>query len=197
MKPIAPHASRRLSRRALLGALAGGSGVGLLVRRRAEARLRPPGAQLGSEFDARCIRCFRCAEVCPPKAIRFDALLDPRGAYTPYIDPQTSACTLCMQCTGVCPTGALLPIDPAPEVVFDAVKMGRPVLDRRSCITWNRSGNCRLCYYACPYADRAVSLTGIVQGPIFDPAQCVGCGLCAEACPSQAKAIRIEPLEGT
>jgi NAD-dependent dihydropyrimidine dehydrogenase PreA subunit len=39
-----------------------------------------------------------------------------------------------------------------------------------------------------------VALVGPQQAPHFTPEQCVGCGLCEEACPEQARAIRIIPL---
>jgi Pyruvate/2-oxoacid:ferredoxin oxidoreductase delta subunit len=67
------------------------------------------------------------------------------------------------------------------------------VLERRACIPWRGEGVCRLCYYVCPYPDSAVALVGPQQGPLFSPEHCVGCGLCEEACPEQARAIRIVP----
>jgi ferredoxin len=145
-----------------------------------EARIRPPGALAPGEFERACIGCYRCAEVCPPRAIRFEGAL-------PVIDTRERACTLCMKCPDVCPTGALVPVPAA------AVRMGTPVLDRKACLPWTGQGICRLCHQVCPYPDRAVELVGQEAAPLFHPDACVGCGLCEEACPDLARAIRIEP----
>ena len=183
-----------MNRRGLLSAAlaaCAGVAIGLRARKRRTHFLRPPTAD-SAAFEARCIRCFRCAEVCPPKAIRLDSSL----ALTidlPYIEAAERGCTLCMKCTEACPTGALTPTAPDSRIVHQSIKMGVPVLARDRCISWRGVGVCRLCYYVCPYPDTAVALVGPQQAPLFDPAQCVGCGLCEEACPSIARAIRILP----
>lgn len=186
-----------MNRRGLLGA-AGAVAAAALLPRRARASspaLRPPGALPPGEFEQACIGCFRCAEVCPPKAIRFPALLS-LAAVEPFIDARDRACILCMRCTEVCPTGALLPVPASSEAVARQVRMGTPVLERRDCLPWNGRGVCRLCFYVCPYAGRAVELVGPRQAPLFHAEACVGCGLCEEACPGEARAIRIRPPEG-
>ncbi|MBK7857833.1 MAG: 4Fe-4S dicluster domain-containing protein [Archangiaceae bacterium] len=176
-----------MRRRAVVLGLGATAATGLLARRaEARARIRPPGALPAGAFEQTCIGCQRCAEVCPPKAIRFTASFAADGA-TPYLDTRDTACTLCMKCPQVCPTGALVPL------AAEDVRMGEPVLDRSRCLPWNGSGNCRLCYYVCPYPDRAVELVGAHSGPLFHPEACVGCGLCEEACPDLATAIRIVP----
>jgi NAD-dependent dihydropyrimidine dehydrogenase PreA subunit len=38
-----------------------------------------------------------------------------------------------------------------------------------------------------------VELVGPRMAPLFHPEACVGCGLCEEACPEEAQAIRIRP----
>jgi ferredoxin len=101
-----------------------------------------------------------------------------------------------MRCTQVCPSGALTAIDPDPQVVHATVRMGRPHLDRSTCIAWSESGECRVCYYVCPYGGTAVRLEGLPLGPVFDDDSCVGCGLCEEACPEVARAVRIIPRDG-
>jgi ferredoxin-type protein NapG/ferredoxin-type protein NapH len=167
-----------MKRRELLVAL--GATSLLSPRAVGQSRLRPPGALAPGDFEHACIGCTRCAEVCPPRAIRLE-----RGL--PYVEPRESACTLCMKCPPVCPTGALLPL------TAERVRMGTPALDRRRCLPWSGAGTCRLCYYVCPYPDRAVELVGAQAGPLFHPDACVGCGLCEEACPDTAAAIHIVP----
>ena len=185
-----------MTRRELLAAAGGllALAAGFWPRRAAAARLRPPGALPPGAFERACIRCFRCAEVCPPRAIRFDSALDPRASDTPWIDAADRACILCMKCTDVCPTGALLPIPPDRATVHARVHMGTPVLYTTRCIPWSGRGVCRLCYYACPFPDDAIKLAGARQRPVFRATACVGCGLCEEACPSDVRAIHIAPL---
>ena len=189
-RPPDPVVSRRS---ALVGLVVLGGGL-LGLHDRPAARLRPPGAALGDDFARRCIRCLRCAAVCPVKAIRFDSSLALGGSDTPYVETRERACILCMKCTEACPTGALTPIAPDLQVVGSAVRMGRPELDRDRCLAWQGSGECRSCYYVCPYAGSAVRLEGSMLAPVFDPQVCVGCGLCEEACPQRARAIRIRPV---
>jgi MauM/NapG family ferredoxin protein len=181
---------------AAFGALVGRVGrIGLgLGTARAATRLRPPGAEDGAAFLARCIRCFRCAEVCPPQAIRFESTgAPPQLSDTPFLEVRKRACILCMRCTEACPTGALQRIPAEHPAIARSVKMGRPVIDRQRCLAWNGQGVCRLCYYVCPYADRAIWLSGPRQAPIARADACVGCGLCEEACPDAARAIRVLP----
>lgn len=186
-----------MKRRGLLAAVVAGAGAALATRRVRAApspeRLRPPGALPEADFQRACIRCFRCAEVCPTKAIRFDSVLDLGATDTPFLDARQAACVLCMRCTQVCPTEALVPIAPEPEAISRAVKMGTPVLERSRCLAWTGQGVCRLCYYVCPYPERAVEVVGPQQAPLFHPEACVGCGLCEEACPERARAIHIVP----
>jgi ferredoxin len=184
-------------RRALIGALAAAALLAAAPKRaRAQAsRIRPPGALPPGAFEQACIGCFRCAEVCPTACIRFPGTLSLDQA-TPFIDTGDRACVLCMKCTQVCPTDALTPLRADADVIFSAVRMGTPVLNQKTCLPWSGEGVCRLCYQVCPYPDRAVELVGPRKAPLFHAEACVGCGLCEEACPEEAQAIRIVPLEG-
>ncbi len=47
-----------------------------------------------------------------------------------------------------------------------------------------------MCYYACPFPDKALRLKGNAQ-PVIDPKQCVGCGNCERACIHLPQAVRV------
>ncbi len=184
-----------MNRRAIIGAVAAAL-VLTAAPRRARAgtrRIRPPGALPPGAFEQTCIGCFRCAEVCPTRCVQFPTTLSLEQAL-PFVDTAASACVLCMKCTQVCPTHALTPIAPVASIVATQVRMGTPVLERSKCLPWNGRGVCRLCYQVCPYPEAAVVLVGPQKAPMFQAKDCVGCGLCEEACPSEARAIHIEPL---
>jgi ferredoxin-type protein NapG len=188
-----------MKRRGILAALAAAAtgALGLPAHAARKAwQVRPPGALSGAQFEARCIRCIRCAEVCPPKAIRFESRWPTLGSDLPFLVLQERACILCMRCTQVCPTGALEPIAADLGAVGAQVRMGEPVLERSKCLPWTGEGICRLCFYVCPFPNEAVVLVGPQQAPLFEPSHCVGCGLCEEACPTSARAVRIRPRGG-
>ena len=153
--------------------------------------LRPPGAVPEEIFPAKCIRCGRCAEVCPYKSIR---PLDARSgvfAGTPMIDVTEIPCWLCMKCVEVCPTGTLR------RVKQKEVRMGVAVIDKHACMTWKGEGLlCRTCYNVCPFKETAIKLDEL--RPVVVSDACVGCGLCAHGCPvtldNGKKAINIEPI---
>ncbi len=155
--------------------------------------LRPPGALPEEEFLQRCIRCARCAQVCPNTAIRLKGFGSGlKHLNTPYLRPRDQACMLCMKCTQVCPTGALRPISVADETVRAEVRMGRAVVDKSMCYSYQKR-TCGVCIRACPFPGVAMK-TGLYEQPIVTDA-CVGCGLCERACIHIPQAIRIVPVE--
>ncbi|MBS2028868.1 MAG: 4Fe-4S dicluster domain-containing protein [Deltaproteobacteria bacterium] len=179
-----------------LGALAATMTAALVAKRaHAEPRLRPPGALDGDAFAAACIRCFRCAEVCPVQAIHFESG-SPRLAETPFLNARERGCVLCMACGSACPTGALRPIPFDRVVIQREAQMGVAFVTEKKCIAWQQSGVCRACYYVCPYQDEAITLRGPMQAPHVEPDKCCGCGLCEEACPEHASAIHVTPRSG-
>jgi ferredoxin len=186
-----------MKRRGLIGALAAAIALAAVPKRARDStpRLRPPGALPPGAFEQTCIGCVRCAEVCPTACISFSSPLSMEQAL-PFIEPATKACVLCMKCTQVCPTDALVPLKLDRDVIAREVKMGRPVLERSRCLSWNGDGVCRLCFHVCPSHEQAITLTGPRASPVFHADACVGCGLCEEACPTLAHAIRIEAPRG-
>ncbi len=149
-------------------------------------KLRPPGAVPEDIFAGKCVRCGRCAEVCPYHCIE---MLDIRhGLYagTPIIYVDKIPCYLCMECTKVCPTGTLRLI---PQ---EETRMGLAVVDKHRCVTWKGEAICRSCYNACPFKDKAIKLDRL--RPVVNKDYCAGCGLCTAACPTTPKAINIEPI---
>ncbi len=171
---------------AAVGTALGGCGVGA----RPTDSLRPPGALPEESFASSCIRCGRCGVVCPVIAIRFIDTLGPDGG-TPYIVPTERACILCMKCTAACPTGALVPLAAEREVQA-RVTMGTARIGMNRCWAYRERDICRACWYACPFPDLAIRLDEMLR-PSVDPEHCVGCGLCAEACPTEAGAMMVRP----
>ncbi len=184
-------------RRALaLGLTAVGSAVaGYVLRGSREAEavpLRPPGAIAEKDFLAACIRCFQCGSVCPNQCIQFEGMgggID--RAFTPIIRAREQACILCMKCTEACPTEALTPIASDPESILENVSMGVAKVDEGLCYSYN-GRICGVCYYACPFQDKAITL-GANATPKIDEDVCVGCGNCERACIHLPQAVRVEP----
>jgi MauM/NapG family ferredoxin protein len=152
--------------------------------------LRPPGAVTEEHFAGTCIRCGRCVEVCPYLCIEPLDIRNGVNAGTPIIRVETIPCYLCMKCVDVCPTGALQ------RVSQKETRMGMAVIDRHSCLSWDKKILCRTCYSVCPFMDKAMHLEDFK--PVVDEEHCTGCGICTHACPvtreQGGKAINIEPV---
>mgnify|MGYP003620372084 FL=1 len=68
--------------------------------------LRPPGAGDEEAFLRKCVRCGKCATVCPYGSIELAGGFG-RVRRTPQVRPSRKPCYLCMKCPPVCPSGAL------------------------------------------------------------------------------------------
>jgi MauM/NapG family ferredoxin protein len=193
-------------------ALGAACGVGALLFQgeghgRETAGLRPPGALDEEEFLSRCIRCFRCGDACPNRAIvalneetgrDFSRSPGPAEAGTPVIFPRRQACMLCqgvpgeeLLCTAACPSGALEVVRKDAPDIQAKVRMGVAELDPNICYSWN-GASCGVCARACPFEGLALKL-GLFERPTIDPDACVGCGLCERACIRYPQAITVGP----
>lgn len=172
----------RLSRRTFLALAAEGASVlalGAFIRllARKDSFLRPPGAATKEEFLSLCIKCQRCAQVCPTGTIMPVLLTEsPASVGTPKLNFGLGYCSLCMRCIEACPTGALEPIQ------GEAARLGVAKVDQGRCIAWTWSG-CTQCQQVCPLD--AITLDSN-RRPTVDANKCNGCGLCEYVCPSSA-----------
>ncbi len=170
----------------------GGAAISAVYLRPAQAKgfyLRPPGAITEQRFLAACVRCGKCAQVCPYRSIKLAGGEAGVGIGTPYIEPRENPCYLCpdLPCVKACPSGAL---DRQLREV-EKVRMGTAVIiDREGCLSI-RGLRCEVCYRQCPLIDKAITLetrhntrTGehTIMEPVIHKDKCVGCGICEKVC---------------
>ncbi len=164
---------------------AGGGAAGLLRRLAGAGAIRPPGARPEEAFAGLCIRCGRCAEVCPYRALRPGGFALGLDAGTPVVSPREAPCWLCMRCPPACPTGALEPIRD-----LRRVRMGLAEVDRERCFAF-QGIVCRTCLDACPLQGEAIRQDDELRPVVTD--RCAGCGLCEHRCPAPGSAIVVVP----
>jgi ferredoxin-type protein NapG len=205
-------ASAKISRRTLIVGMTGAAvllGFGAVSKyalANEKQTLRPPGGQDDEHLIATCIRCDRCRQICPMKAIESagveDGVLNIRTpkmnfrtspiqrtlGTNEYKDATTGYCNFCdpellggqtKKCIACCPTGALKDFDETSQSI------GLAKIDPVYCINYPQMGQtptgCRLCVDACPYEaivmDDEQHLEVIAQ-------RCNGCGKCEQVCPS-------------
>lgn len=162
-----------------------------------ESLIRPPGALMERDFQARCIRCGLCMKACPTNTLQpvwFEAGLD--GLFSPKVLPRRGPCDpMCNVCGHVCPTGAIRALS-LEEKMW--ARIGTSYVIPYKCLAWEWKRECLVCYEVCPYA--AIELKRVegigVPVPYVVPHKCSGCGACEYHCPVQARsAIVVEPME--
>lgn len=172
--------------------------------RRAEARdflLRPPGALDEKLFLGACVKCGKCAQACPYKAIRVAGAEMGFSLGTPYIVAREEPCQLCpdLPCARACPSGAL---DKRLDDI-EKVRMGTAVIvDRENCLSI-RGLRCEVCYRNCPLIDKAITIeprhnnrTGMhtIMEPVVHRDKCVGCGICEKSCVREKSVIVVQKM---
>jgi ferredoxin-type protein NapG len=148
--------------------------------------LRPPGAQEEGHFQASCIRCGKCSQVCPYRSIKIASILDGLSMMgTPYIKAREIPCYVCMKCPPVCPSGALN----RKLIQKQDIRMGTAVINKNTCLPWQGT-LCRSCYENCPIFDEAIVMNNELR-PVIDEKKCIGCGICENVCPVEQAAIMV------
>jgi ferredoxin-type protein NapG len=150
--------------------------------------LRPPGALPEEEFLRRCTSCGECVKACPVSAIRLVSSPDPLQDRKPAIEARVQACVVCddIACTKVCPSGALQTLS------REEIRMGTAVLRRDSCLR-SRGEDCQICVDKCPLGARAIEIPHAGAEVVVHAGGCVGCGVCEMYCPTEPRAIVVEP----
>jgi MauM/NapG family ferredoxin protein len=152
--------------------------------------LRPPGAGSREEFVRRCIKCSKCAQVCPHDSIVMGGLDTGVHFGTPMVIPRDTPCYLCMECPPVCPSGAL-DNDLADK---RSVRMGLAVLDEDRCLAY-AGVICRACFQQCPIYREAITMREEMY-PVVHPEACTGCGVCEHVCIADPAAITVRSAAG-
>lgn len=121
------------------------------------------------ECDYGCLGFGSCVSACP-----FDAIHVEKGVAV--VDRKK--CVGCGQCAAACPKGLieLIPIDKAVAVRCSNHDKGADV--KKACAVGCLG--CKLCTRQCE--NEAIVVEGNLAHIIYD--QCIGCGKCAEKCPS-------------
>lgn len=140
--------------------------------------LRPPGAVAENDFQRQCVRCGKCATVCPHGSIRLHSGLGTQRG-TPFIDPAVAPCKLCMKCQPVCPTNAL-----DKSVDINTARIGQAYILKSRCHNHTTGIMCSTCYDRCPLRGTAIIMEYGITPAITDA--CAGCGVCLYVCPVHA-----------
>ena len=156
----------------------------------AEAKVRPPGGQDEDHLISACIRCERCVEACPNRALKPAHLEDGiLGVRTPTVNYDEGWCNFCAEanggvpkCVEACPTQALR-LDAGATATTTFV--GKASINKNWCLSYSKYNGCRFCYDACPY--EAMTLDEYKR-PVVIVDKCTGCGACQNVCVSLKEA---------
>ncbi len=155
------------------------------VARHFPPQRRPPGAKPEIVFRALCSACGECAKACPHDAIF--TFNEEAGANvgTPVMIPDRNPCLMCedLPCISACGEGALEALS---AVSTGTIGIGSVEVVETLCLA-KAGPDCGACANLCPGSVDAVSFVNRV--PIVDQDECVGCGLCIQACPVTPPAI--------
>lgn len=152
--------------------------------------IRPPYALEELEFLLSCTRCGDCVAACPHQVIfPLESRLGAKVVNTPALDLLNKACHLCEDwpCVQACEPQALK----FPEVEEDD-ELPLPLLaeakiNTSTCLPYS-GPECGACQGSCP-VDGA--LVWDMEKPSISSQDCVGCGLCREACIVEPKAVQL------
>lgn len=166
--------------------------------------VRPPGVADEALLRSLCVRCNRCADVCPTAGVSPAnlGLLDTGtpelsgycAVYLELVDPYlikntafkegSREGTPCLRCIDACPTGALHPLS------VEEVRLGTAHINEATCLAWQTPGTCLRCEDICVFD--AVRVQD--RRPFLSAADCTGCAQCTYICPVAPKAIVVRPL---
>jgi ferredoxin-type protein NapG len=164
------------------------------VERHFPAERRPPGARPEMWFRALCTGCGECDKACPHQAIFTFNEEAGANAGTPVMIPDRTPCHMCsdLPCVSACREGALIALADGSQGGQRVAPIGTVEVDSSRCIA--AAGlDCGACKGLCPGDLEALVFDSGV--PEVDAGECLGCGLCIEACPTNPPAIRLLPLQ--
>ncbi len=158
---------------------------------------RPPFALEEVEFLLNCTRCNACVDSCPHQAIRScnntnNILLKD----TPIMDLENTSCQVCADwpCVIACPTLAISNLNSLIKNEISGKYYPRLALveiDTDRCLPY-LGPECGACEGSCPID---MALYFAKERPIIDSKQCIGCGLCRQACVLDPSAINLTALK--
>jgi polyferredoxin/Fe-S-cluster-containing dehydrogenase component len=163
--------------------------------------IRPPGVQ-ELDFEALCIRCNACVQICATQGLQASGLeAGWQNLMTPRLEARLGHCSYnCNACGQVCPTGAI------PNLTLEQKRhtpIGLARVDRSRCLPWVYTIDCIVCEETCPLGDKAIKLEVVettnargevvtMQRPYVIKELCIGCGMCENKCPMGGEAaIRV------